>query len=271
LAPVAVFEVVSLVCAFRFSIFTGFDPPTRLALSFACKGDFVRCFHVSLVALIIFATSGCDSNEIPDHIPPVVSGDKQATAEPMNADTSDDNWQKTWDARLAVLEAELGKSDDKIATSLVPIYLGGGADVLTFKNHVDGVAYVTAGLIGGGSQQQSELGEYELLMCFREESEWAPSLLSRLAPYTFETALKPGETMDIAPAMPKDSTIAALLFVAYRQFIVNETKARVLLCIGITESELAECQTNGPNAVLARLKDSGVFPFTDMRRRSVIQ
>ena len=189
----------------------------------------------------------------------------------MDADTSDNDWQKTWDARLAALQQELGKSDDKIATSPVPIYLGGGADVLTFKKHVDGVAYVTAGLIGDGSQKQTELGEYELMMCFRGENDWAQSLLSRLAPYTFEAALKPGETMDIAPAMPKNSTITALLFVSYRQFTVNKTKAGLLLCIGITQSEMAECRTNGSDALLAKLKDTGVFPFTETQRTSVLQ
>lgn len=189
----------------------------------------------------------------------------------MNADDSDDDWQKTWDARLAALETELGNSDDKIATSPVPIYLGGGADVLTFKSHVDGVAYVTAGLIGDGSQKQTDIGEYELMMCFREENDWALSLLSRLAPYTFKTPLKPGETMDIAPAMPENSTIAALLFVSYRQFKVNDVNAGIVLCIGITESELAQCRATGTDAVIAKLKSSGVFPFTDTHRMPVIE
>lgn len=184
---------------------------------------------------------------------------------------SDDDWQKTWDARLAALESELGKSDDKIATSAVPIYLGGVADVLTFRSHVDGVAYLTAGLIGDGSQKQTEIGEYELMMCFRQENNWAPSLLSRLAPYTFETELKPGETMDIAPAMPENSTIAGLLFVSYRQFKVSNENAGILLCIGITESELAQCRKIGPDALISKLKDSGIFPFTDTERQAVLE
>ena len=84
----------------------------------------------------------------------------------MNAEAGEDDWQKNWDARIAALETELGKADDQITTSPVPIYLGGGADVLTFQKHVDGVAYVTAGLIGDDSQKKTPLGQYELMMCF---------------------------------------------------------------------------------------------------------
>lgn len=231
----------------------------------------MRCFIVPLFVVVAITTIGCDSKPNPANPKAVVSNTLPDPAGPRNADDPDDDWQKVWDARLAALETEFGKSDDNIATSPVPIYLGGGADVLTFKSHVDGVAYVTAGLIGDGSQQQTELGEYELMMCFRTENDWAPSLLSRLGPYTFETALKPGETMDISPSMPENSTIAALLFVTYRQFEVNAKGAGVLLCLGITESELAQCQTIGPNAVVSKLKESGVFPFTDPNRKAVIE
>src|SRR5262249_40631048 len=147
-------------------------------------------------------------------------------------------------------------------TSSVPIYLGGGADVLIFKSHIDGIVYVTAGLIGDGGQQQTEIGEYELMMCARDETDWMPPLLSRLAPYTFEAALNPGDTLDIAPALPAGSTIAALLCTAYRQFKVGDIAAGVLLCIGITAKELEFCRTNGHSEVLARLKANGVYPYT---------
>jgi hypothetical protein len=133
------------------------------------------------------------------------------------------------------------------------------------------VAYVTAGLIGDGAQKTTSLGQYELMMCCRSDSEWAVSLLSRLAPYTFETALKPGDTMDIAPAMPPQSTIVALLFVDYRQFKVRDIEAGALLCIGITEPELKMCRAKGADVLLAALKQGGVFPYTDPKRATVVQ
>ncbi len=227
----------------------------------------MRCFRIPPSLLIVIAVLGCDSASSP----PLESAPNQQELQiPMNAETEEDDWQKNWDARIAALEAELGKADDEVATSPVPIYLGGGADVLTFKKHVDGVAYVTAGLIGDGSQKRTALGQYELMMCFRSANDWAPSLLSRLARYTFDAALNPGETMDIAPAMPENSTIAGLLFVSYRHFKVNDISAGILLCIGITESELAQCKAGRSDAVLAALKDAAVFPFTDPERGAAV-
>lgn len=182
----------------------------------------------------------------------------------------EDQWQKIWDARLAMLEAELGKSDDNIATSLIPIYLGGGADVLTFNHHIDGPVYVTAGLIGDGSQKRTKLGQYELAICLREPDDWAPTILSQLAPYTFEAALKHGETMDVAPAMPDGSSIAAFLFQDFAHLTFNGKKAGLLLCLGITAEELEACRAGESTEVVTALKDQGIYPFTEVRRASVV-
>jgi hypothetical protein len=227
--------------------------------------------HWAIAFIVLIAGAGCDSE---------IETDEGSTASPnehedallsMVNDNHDDDWQQTWDERLIALEHEFGPSDDKIITAMPPLYLGGGADVLTFKEHTDGIAYVTAGLIGDGGQEKTELGEYELVMCVRDENEWAPSLLSRLAPYTFDAAVNPGDTMDIATAMPKNSTIAALLFVSYRKFKVSETDAGALLAMGITEAELTYCREHGCEDVLSKLKNTGIFPFTEPRRKSVIQ
>ena len=222
-----------------------------------------------LILSVLISVVGCDARNAPAPVqqPQTPKAEKDS---PMDNDTADDDWQESWDARLATLETEFGKSEDKIATSPVPIYLGGGADVLTFKKHIDGVVYISAGLIGDGRQKKTDIGEYELMMCAREENDWMPSLLSKLAPYTFEAALNPGDTMDIASAMPEGSTIAALLYVPCRQFKVNDTDAGVLLCIGITEKELQHCRKNGHADVLVQLKAKAVYPYTDTERDPVV-
>lgn len=234
----------------------------------AYRDKSVCYFRISILTLIFVAAPGCDSASSPVRVSEVDQADVHNLT---NDKLLKDEWQMSRDLRVVALEAELGEADETIATSPLPIYLGGGADVLTFKKHVDGVAYVTTGLIGDDSQQKTPLGQYELMMCFRSANDWAPSLLSRLAPYTYEVALNPGETMDIGPEMPENSTIAALLFVSYRQFKVNDTSAGILLGIGITKSELAQCQAHGSGMVLAALKDADVFPFTDPEREAVLE
>jgi hypothetical protein len=88
--------------------------------------------------------------------------------------------------------------------------------------------------------------------------------------YTLESKLNPGETMDIGPAAPQGSTITALLFFDYARFTVHRGKAGLLLCLGITVDELAYCQAGRRAAVEKALKKAGVYPFTDLKRKSVL-
>lgn len=221
--------------------------------------------HGIVNVILLLSVTGCGG----DPLPVKTAAPQQQSPAAIAPATSEDDPEQLWDVRLNALEGELGKSEEQMLTSAVQLYLGGGADVLTFRQHIDGDVYVTAGLIGDGGQQAADLGQYELMMCSRESSDWMPGLLSRLAPYTFQAALRAGETMDIAPAMPTGSSIAALLFVPYREFTVNESPAAVLLCIGITRAELNHCRVHGHEKLLQALKADGIFPFTDPLRDSV--
>jgi hypothetical protein len=157
----------------------------------------------------------------------------------------------------------------------IPFELGGFADVLEFRQFLRGSVYVTADLTGPESGQiPSSLGQYELMVCTREPADWAANLISRLAKYTAEAVLEPSQTMDIATAMPAGSTIAALLFVEpdlpKKEFYVQGERAGLLLCLGITGDELQACFASQVDTVLASLRARGVFPYTDLRRSSVL-
>ena len=186
----------------------------------------------------------------------------------------DRSWEEQWDARQAALESVLGKAENTVYHALIPLYLGGFADVLRFRNYIDGVAYATADLTGDSSQIENELGNYELMICMREESNWACGIMSKLARYTLESKLSPGETMDIGPATPDGSSVSAFLFcrpeLSHPTFTVQGVRCGLLLCIGITDEEIAVCKGEGSKRVLTRLKEAGIFPFTDLNRASVV-
>lgn len=193
----------------------------------------------------------------------------------MDSDVdSHDDWTLWWDARLAALESILGKSHDTVGHGTIPFHLGadlgGTADIVYFHNHVDGIVSATAELIGNADQIPNSMGNYELVICSREHDDWGENIIGQLAHYTLETALEPGQTMDIGTAVPDGSTISAFLFCDYGRFTVREQNAGLILCIGITANELKECQTGGGEYVERLLKSNGVFPFTDLHRRSVI-
>ncbi len=187
--------------------------------------------------------------------------------------TKDDDWQKIWDARVAGLTSLLGAPTDVVYHAVLPFYLGGAADALAFPNFVPGITYVTAELTGEDvGQRPTTLGNYELMVCARQELQPACDLISRLARYTCDAELEPGETMDIGPFFG-DSTIRALLFTHPReqpvQFELLGQRCGLLLGIGITAKELAYKTAHGAEALLALLRQHGVFPYTIPDRPTV--
>jgi hypothetical protein len=192
---------------------------------------------------------------------------------PADQQTEENDWQEVWDARIAALAPLLGEPTDKLYHAAFPMHLGGFADVLPFPHYVSGMTYVTADLTGQDvGQLPSSLGNYELMVCVREEPPRAADMISRLARYTCEAELEAGETMDL-PDFFAGSVIKALLFAHPAdqpvQFEFLGRHYGLLLCIGITAEELALRHASGSDALLALLRQRGVFPFTMLQRASV--
>ena len=193
----------------------------------------------------------------------------------MESEGSNDNeWTLWWDARLAALESVLGKSQDIVGHGAIPFNLGadlgGVCDIVYFHDHVDGIVSVTAELIGNSDQRPNSMGNYELSICCRDDDQWGPNIIGQLAHYTLETPLEPGQTMDIGSATPDGSPIAAFLFCDYGRFKVRDQNAGIIMCVGITDSELSACRNGDREHVESKLKSNGVFPFNDLGRDSVL-
>jgi hypothetical protein len=186
---------------------------------------------------------------------------------------SRNEWEKVWDARIAALTLILGEPAAFVYHAVEPLYLGGNADVLAFPDYVPGMTYVTADLTGEDvGQLPSSLGNYELMICVREKLPRAADMISLLARYTCESILEPGHTMDL-PDFFQDSVIKALLFAHPEAgpvcFEFLGASYGLLLCVGITSEELAFARSNGPDELLALLKQRDVFPYTVLQRDSV--
>src|SRR3990172_4485853 len=137
----------------------------------------------------------------------------------MPDDAHDDEWEQWWNARVAAMESVLGETDEILGHAPVPFDFGpengGAADIVFFRHHLDGIVYVTCELIGRDDTIPNTLGNYELMICHRDDEHWGSNLISQLANYTLEAELNPGDTMDIGPAAPEGSSISALLFFEY--------------------------------------------------------
>lgn len=192
---------------------------------------------------------------------------------PLKARKANNQWKRWWNARTEAMEAVLGEMDGEVLHAAIPfqlgVDLGGTADVVSFSQNLDGIAYVTSELIGMDDQAPGELGNYELMICHRTPCDWGPRIIRLLAHYTLDTPLNPGDTMDIGPATPEGSTIGALLFLEYAKFRVLGRAAGLLLCIGITQDELDVKLEQDSSVVEQRLKERDVYPYTDLNRQSV--
>lgn len=187
------------------------------------------------------------------------------------SDKPRDSWKETWDAREGALKSVLGETDGNVLHAMRPFVLGGQADVLIFPKHLPGGRVAaTCELLGEESQIRNSLGTYELMIAHRDQSDWGANIISRLARYTCDALLEPGHTMDIGSAAPKGSTITAFLYCDYARFTYRDQKAGLLLCLGITADELKHCMRGETATVLAALKAAGIYPYTDLFRRSVM-
>src|SRR5579859_3732521 len=96
-----------------------------------------------------------------------------------------DDGQRIWEARKAGLAQVFGQPSNMELHAVVPFFLGGFADVLAFPEYVPGVTYVTAEMTGEDTgQRPTAIGNYELMICARQELPKAGDLISKLARYT---------------------------------------------------------------------------------------
>lgn len=177
-----------------------------------------------------------------------------------------DEWEKIWDTRVNALSDVLGQTIDNIYHAPHPFKLGGNADVICFREHLKGFVYVTADLTGTPEYTYTD---YELMICTRNPDNWAPNIISRIAPYTQQAVLHHGDTMDISSAVPATSRIKGFLFLSYNTFEMFREVYELRLCIGITQKELEFKLEHGFEKLDIALRENNVFPFTDLDRGDI--
>jgi hypothetical protein len=186
------------------------------------------------------------------------------------------DWRRTWEAREAALAVLFGPPEPEVFHSPTPLNRGGNADVLAFLGYVPGVTYVTADLTGTPegdllAQVPNSTGRYELMLCTRAPVPWAAPAVAELARYTLDTVVEPGHTMYVGPIA--GSSLEHLAFatpdLGGKSFAFLGRRYGLLLGVGITEAELRLAQAQSTRALIARLREAGVFPYTDPGRPSI--
>jgi len=172
------------------------------------------------------------------------------------------------------IEQILGKPESIVIHAHVPFHLGynagGRADVFLYKNHLDGIVYITGDLIGQ-KQKSSDAGNYEFMVAHKTDNEWGSNLISNLSYYTLDASINSGETMDIGAYASPENTVKAIVFDKYSTFRIGFKKYGLMLIIGITEDELEWAKRNSGSKLIEKLKEEDIYPITDLKRKSIFQ
>lgn len=194
-----------------------------------------------------------------------------------------------WDEHKSrVMERFLGKEHDMVMHAIIPYAVGGTLDLYYFPNGIPGTAVATKELSELPEQGSSNkiFKSYEMVMFTRQtlnldqardrETDFGKAhsninrILNFMARYSAEASLNPGETCEF----PEDFEHVGgkcLLFDGYGPHTDDVAKKfGLLIVIEVFRSEMEFARENSGAALLAKLKESGHHPYSDLDRQPVV-
>ena len=195
---------------------------------------------------------------------------------------------RRWDRQKARLaEESLGKEYHLVSHAIIPFAVGGALDLYYYPNGIAGTGIATrelSGLPGSGSSNDV-FGNFELVMFTRHAIDLdaandvntpfgrahrnISSILNLIARYSSEAKLNPNETCEFPADMPKVGG-KCLIFDAYARHPDAECGTfGLLLVMEVFRSEMDVARQQGGAALLSRLKDKQIYPYSDMDREPV--
>jgi len=208
---------------------------------------------------------------------------------------SDEEYERDYEAKKAVLERILGPMHELVGHALIPFEIGGSVDMYYFPNAIAGTAFVTMELIepDGSGPKPNRIGTYELIAFTKHdmakmaktrissnEAEQSPfdkielrfcGILTIVGRYSHEAVLNPGDTCEVP--WGKGESNVCLIFDEYKKegvdFEMDGRKHCLLLCIEVFRSEMEYAMKNSSNDVLKKLKEKGYYPYSDLDREPV--
>jgi len=211
---------------------------------------------------------------------------------------SDEQYEKHYELKKKGIERILGPMYELVGHSLIPFQMGGAVDMYYFTSCMPGTVFATMELIepDGSSPKPNYNGAYELITCTKltmpppephevrskrikegqlsdfEKIECRMSgIMTGIGNYSFDAVIKAGETAEVPWG---DDEEYCLVFDEFDTkgipFEIEGKKHSLLLCIEIFRSEMEYAMEFGSKLLLAKLKDSGYYPYSDLDRRPVV-
>ncbi len=184
------------------------------------------------------------------------------------------------------LEAVLGNMYDRVLHAIIPFQVGGALDIYCFPTGISGTGLATMELIepDGSGPVPSTHGTFEMIAFtshrvgdeaqkakFDEVQLRLRRILTVLARYSLETRLNPLETVEIpgGDGQPNNCLILDEYTKPGVEFTIGGKKHCLLLVIEVFRSEMDYAMQNGPLAVLCKLKEKGLYPYSDLDREPI--
>lgn len=192
---------------------------------------------------------------------------------------------KTWyERKSAMMESMLGPEHDMVLHAIIPFAIGGALDLYYYLKGVPGTGIATKELCELPTQGPSnrELDRYELVMFTRHalNSEKAKRpfasaqnvishILNPLALYAADATLNPRDTTEFPRGMKVVGGRCMILDTYGSRPDPDAGNFGLMLVMEIYRSELKFAKKASGAELIARLKDKGHYPYSDMDRRPV--
>ena len=209
-------------------------------------------------------------------------------AKPHPPADSETNLASGWyDQKSEIMAAILGPEHSMVMHATIPYGVGGFLDLYYYPNGLPGTAIATKELSELPGQGSSNLAFacYELAMFTRHTLNISEArdestafghahatinrVLNYIARYSSATSLNPKETCAF-PAEMKLVGGKCLIFDAYG--VPDDDTFRtfgILAVIEVHPSEMNFARSEGGSALIARLKNAGYYPYSDLDREPV--
>lgn len=206
----------------------------------------------------------------------------------MTAGSANGNIPEQWfEHKSMLMEASLGREHDLVLHAMFPYAQGGALDQYFYPHGLPGTAIATKELSEypnrGPSNRRYHV--YEMVMFTKHafdrdaalDSETPfgraranmAAILNAIGPYSAEATLNPGDTLEFPPDMGELGGRCLIVdgFACHSDEVVKDFG--LLVVIEVFRSEMKHARWRRGARLIAKLKDRGYYPYSDMDREPV--
>jgi hypothetical protein len=206
---------------------------------------------------------------------------------------TDADYERDYEVKKDALERVLGPMYHLVCHAIFPYQMGGALDMYLFPHGIPGTGFASMELLepDGSGPKPNGIGTFELVAftrlsipaieagrnsatasVFTHIQSRLNGIMTMTGQYSTMAVLNPGDTCEV-PWKDGEPNVCLVLD-NYdpngTPFMINGRTHCLLLCMEIFPEEMAYARAHRSAALLDKLKAAGVYPYSDMDRKSVV-